>query len=62
MTLDAQDIALLRAMIREEMKISNNQDLQLQAEYLVTLPVEERKRRAKAAMLEENRQRKLKAA
>lgn len=55
MTFDRDDIALLRQIIREEVRSANSQDLQLQAEFLVTLPIEERKRRAKEMMAAERR-------
>lgn len=50
MTLDRDDITLIRQIIREEVRAANSVDLQLQAEYLVTLPLEERKRRAREQM------------
>lgn len=56
MILQADDIALLRQMIREEIRAATSEDLRLEAEYLVTLPVEERKRRAREMMAAERRQ------
>ena len=50
MTLDADDIALIRQMMREEVRAANNHDLRLEAEFLVTLPIAERKRMAKEQM------------
>lgn len=55
MFLQADDIALIRQIIREEVRAANNADLRLEAEYLVTLPIEERKRRAKEQMAAERR-------
>jgi hypothetical protein len=56
MFLQPSDIALIRQIIREEVRAANNQDLRLEAEYLVTLPIEERKRRAREQMAAERRQ------
>lgn len=60
MVLQANDIDSLlgqiRQIIREEVRAANSDDLRLQAEYLVTLPIEERKRRAKEQMAAERRQ------
>lgn len=55
MLLQADDIALLRQIIREEMRAAHSEDLRLEAEYLVTLPIEERKRRAREQMAAERR-------
>lgn len=59
MTLDAQDIAAiceaLLPRIREEIRAANSNELRLQAEYLITLPLEERKRRAREQMRMEKR-------
>lgn len=55
MLLHADDIALIRQIIREEVRAANSDDLRLQAEYLVTLPIEERKRRAREQMAAERR-------
>lgn len=55
MTLDRDDIALLRQIIREEVRAATSEDLRLEAEYLVTLPIAERKRRAKEQMAAERR-------
>jgi hypothetical protein len=55
MLLHADDIALIRQIIREEVRAANSEDLRLQAEYLVTLPIEERKRLAKEQMAAERR-------
>ncbi|NJD36706.1 MAG: hypothetical protein FIA89_00050 [Geobacter sp.] len=61
MTLDRDDILLLRQIIREEVQAAGNKDAQLQADYLVTLPVEERMRRAREQMKAERQQKKIKS-
>lgn len=58
MVLQADDIALLRQIIREEVRAATSEDLRLQAEFLVTLPIEERKRRAREQMAAERRMKK----
>jgi len=64
LTLDRDDIAAiceaLLPRIKAEIRAATNDDLRLQAEYLVTLPIDERKRRAREMMAAENRQKKLK--
>ena len=61
MTLDREDImAICEALlpkIRQEIRSATSEDLRLQAEYLVTLPIEERKARARAQMAADRRQR-----
>lgn len=57
MVLQADDIAMLRQIIREEVRAATSEDLRLQAEFLVTLPIEERKRRAREQMAADRRNR-----